>query len=50
MGLSDKLKDETPYVLFYRCQQAPAGDDVVLPSDFVQKLQEVDRREKELLS
>ena len=50
LGVSEKLKDETPYVLFYRCQQAPACEEVVLPSDYVRRLQDQDRREKELLS
>jgi len=37
---SDKRKDDSPYIVFYRCTMAPLTEKVVLPKEYVEFLKE----------
>jgi len=42
--VSDKMKDDNPYVLFYRCQQAPPTPELRIPGFLVEDAGREDRK------
>ena len=49
-GMTEQYRDETPYLLFYRCQQAPICELPCLPAQLVAELQQKDLIEAQNLS
>lgn len=45
-GQTDKLKDDNPYVLFYRCQQAPPTPQPRIPEELAQEVRQLDAKQE----